>query len=102
MHVSDYGYSADLKKCQSTLYNYNESTCTSTNWMYESTKGQWTLIPNSTYDDAVFAIVDSGSAQANLVYSNNRSVRPVLYLNSDVGIVEEKETEEGLKYFVVE
>jgi hypothetical protein len=27
---------------------------------------------------------------------------PTLYLKSDVGIVEEKETSEGLKYFVVE
>ena len=31
-----------------------------------------------------------------------RGVRPVMYLKSGAGIIEEKETSEGLKYFVVE
>ena len=102
MYPSDYGYSADLSSCQTTLSSYDNSTCTTTNWMYDSNKWQWTLIPYSSYADTVCSVYPSG----NVNYGNQSNVaigvRPVLYLNSDVGIVEEKETSEGLKYFVVE
>ena len=32
-YVSDYGYAADLNQCKQTLANYDNSTCTSNNWM---------------------------------------------------------------------
>ena len=32
-YPSDYGYAADLGKCSQNLNNYNNSTCTSNNWM---------------------------------------------------------------------
>ena len=102
MYPSDYGYSADLSSCQTTLYEFNNSTCTTANWMHDLAKGQWTLIPNTSSTYRVFIVCSNGSVdsgyRANLAYG----IRPVLYLNSEVSIVEEKETSEGLKYFVVE
>ena len=32
-YASDYGYAADLSKCTKQLDSYNDSTCTSNNWM---------------------------------------------------------------------
>lgn len=32
-YASDYGYAADLSKCTKQLGSYNDSTCTSNNWM---------------------------------------------------------------------
>lgn len=97
MYPSDYGYSADLKECQTTL----NSKCTSTNWLHYSTKNQWTLTPYSSNMFIAFYVNLVGYVTNGRVYSTD-GVRPVLYLKSNVGIVEEKVTEEGLKYFVVE
>ena len=100
MYPSDYGYSANLKECQSTLYNYSLSTCKTTSWLSYSVN-QWTLIPFSSSASSVFYVVPSGYVSSRKA-SDVAFVRPVLYLNSNVGIVEERETSDGIKYFVVE
>lgn len=35
-YPSDYGYAADFRSCSNTLDYYDDSTCTSANWMYNS------------------------------------------------------------------
>ena len=101
MNPSDYGYSVDLSSCQSLLNNYGSKKCVDSSWIYNSTKHQWTLIPVTLYTDVVFNVLSLGRISNAYTYFNTFSVRPVLYLKSDVGVVEEKETSEGLKYLVV-
>ena len=102
MHLSDYGYGVDLNECQNVLGDYDASTCINTNWLYDSIKDQWTLtLVSSSGNHGVFIVYSDGISFSGIA-RDVFGVRPVLYLKSNVGIVEEKETEEGLKYFVVE
>ena len=85
MYPSDYGYATDFTKCSQTLYNYNNATCTSNNWLYNSAY-QWLLTPNSSdayYTWSVYAggYVGGGGS----VYEAN-VIRPVLNLNSELVI----------------
>ena len=53
-YPSDYGYAADLSKCQKQLNEYEDVTCTANNWMYNiyASSYGWLLFSstNSTYD----------------------------------------------------
>ena len=106
MYSNDYGYSSDLKVCKSQLSNYSNFECKSTNWMYDSSKNQWTLHYSTYYASSVFSVNLDGQLDDYIHASSHsthvNAVRPTMYLKSDVGIVEEKETSEGLKYLVVE
>jgi len=85
MYPSDYGYAADLSQCKQQLYNYNASTCTSNNWMFNS-DNQWLLTPSSSDADGVW-LVYSGGRVSGYVASYDDGVRPSFYLNSDASIV---------------
>jgi len=102
MYPSDYGYSVDLSSCQAMLSSYDTLTCIETNWMYDSEKYQWALTPHSWNNHQAFYATTKGIINYNSQVTTAYGVRPVLYLNSDVAIVEEKETNNGLKYFVVQ
>jgi len=102
MYPSDYGYSADISECQVILSSYLETACTTTNWMYDSTRYQWTLTPYSYDNHQAFYATTKGIIDYNSQVSTTYGVRPVMYLNSNISIIEEKETNEGLKYLVVE
>ena len=102
MNVSDYGYAADLSSCNQILTDYNHSTCKSTNWMYDSRNTQSTLNTYSSSSYAVFHVRPTGKVSRSTSTYETLSVRPVLYLKSDVSVGEEKETSGGLKYFAVE
>ena len=90
-YPSDYGYAADLSSCQKQLSSYDDSTCTSTNWMKSIFGYSWLLTPNSGY--AIYAsFVSSSCNVTNNIYRNFTSyafgVAPVLYLGSDQKIVD--------------
>ncbi len=84
-YPSDYGYAADLSKCTQTLVNYDNSTCKSNDWLFNSAF-QWTLTPNSSIAYYVFAVYSSGHLNSSYAYSSIYGVRPVLYLASDLAI----------------
>ena len=90
-YPSDYGYAADLNQCKDkTLYDYNNSTCTSNNWMKAiiTNNGNnygWLLTPNSSYSYYVWIVYSSGIVDGNLAYNAVGAV-PVLYLSSELGI----------------
>ena len=87
MYMSDYGYAADLNKCNKMLINYDDSSCTSNNWLYKSSTYFWVLSPNSSASDIVWGISSTGrSGSGGYVCSNTISVRPTLYLNSDIEV----------------
>ena len=85
MYPSDYGYAADLSKCTKRLHMYNDSTCKSNDWLFNSGDNQWTLTPSSSYGDSALEVGWTANvASTNAYYANG--VRPVLYLTSDIAM----------------
>ena len=89
-YPSDYGYAADLSSCQETTGLYDNSTCTSTNWMYHiitnsGSKAGILLTPYSASNSQVFIANLNGSLQVSFVFGAGVVV-PVLYLNSNQSI----------------
>ena len=83
MYPSDYGYAASPDAWAIDLYNYDNSTITSNNWMYMGLY-EWTITPTSSYSDAVFYVDNNGYLNSNGDASRGRSARPVFYLESNV------------------
>ena len=89
-YPSDYGYAADLGSCTVQLGSYNDSTCTSANWMKSifTSSYNWLLTPNSGSSYIAWTVGSSGA----VYYGSNRDtcgangVAPVLYLGSELGI----------------
>ena len=91
-YPSDYGYATDLNQCKDkTLYDYNNSTCTSNNWMKaiitnNGSNSGWLLTPYCSTSSNVWYVYPVGNVYFNYtVYSAFGGV-PVLYLSSELGI----------------
>ena len=85
MYPSDYGYAADLSQCTKQLSSYSDSTCTSNDWLFNSSY-QWTLTPRSGHAYNVFYVNSSGRLFNDYAFYSNAGVRPVLYLASDLAM----------------
>ena len=87
-YPSDYGYAADLGKCSQNLNNYNNSTCTSNNWMKAIVAPNygWLLTPRSGIASNVWYVYSSGEVYYNSYVYNAYGVAPVLFLNSDANV----------------
>ena len=87
-YPSDYGYAADLGKCSQNLNNYNNSTCTSNNWMKAIVAPNygWLLTPRSGIESNVWYVYSSGGVYYNSYVYNAYGVAPVLFLNSDANV----------------
>ena len=83
-YPSDYVYAADLNQCSQTLYNYDNSTCKSNDWMFNSAF-QWLLTPYSGNSYRVWYVDSSGYLSVYYAYYEG-GVRPVLFLCSELGI----------------
>ena len=84
MYLSDYGYAAS-EECTKTLYNYNDLTCKSNNWLFDKNY-QWVLFQNPYRRYTVYRVVPDGNYGNLNVYENLYNVRPTLYLTSSVKI----------------
>ena len=83
MYVSDYGFAAKPSAWTLTMGSYNNTTATSTNWMYLGSI-EWTITPLSSYSDSVLDLNYQGQIDAyNSAYDGYGS-RPVLYLKASV------------------
>ena len=92
-YPSDYGYAADFGQCTKQLSSYNDSTCTSNNWMKSIiTKNGgnwgWLLTPDSGAGFA-WGVYSSGgvsnfNSSAGTCYAYGAV--PVLYLGSELEI----------------
>ena len=80
-YPSDYGYATDLNQCSQTLYDYDNSTCKSNDWMFNSAN-QWLLTPHSGSSDSVWRAYSSGFVYYDNQANSEYGVRPVLFLNS--------------------
>ena len=86
MYPSDYAYAVDLSLCTKDGYHYDNSTCQSNDWLYLSSK-EWTIMPASSIAYDAFCVNSTGYVSNNNVFYT-RAARPVLYLKSDVTIIE--------------
>ena len=90
-YPSDYGYAADLGSCTQNLYNYDNSTCTSTNWMKNiiTNNGNnmgWLLIPDSGDSYVAWLVGRSRNVYHYFFTYSALGAAPVLYLGSEQGI----------------
>ena len=88
MYVSDYGYSVLASSCARTtnLFDYNTPSCAGQSWL-NKTGNEWTITQYSSDSRFVFILADYGRfSYADSNY--NISIRPVLYLKSNVYVVD--------------
>ena len=87
-YPSDYGYAVDLNKCSQTLVNYDNSTCTSNNWIKTiiAPNSGWLLTPDSSYSYNAWHVSPGGIIGGGSNTFSMYGVTPVLYLNYNVGI----------------
>ena len=83
-YPSDYGYATDLGKCSQTLYNYDDSICTSNNWMKSilAPNYGWLLTTSSSDSYITWLVGSRGFVGSGCTY-NTYGIVPVVYLNSD-------------------
>ena len=88
IYPSDYGYATDLTKCTKTVKYYNQDTnCTNNNWLF-SGNHTWTMMPSSAVISKEIIVKESGALDINLSAYNTYNVLPVVFLNSDIVIVD--------------
>ena len=85
MYVSDYGFAADPSAWTLTMGSYNNTTATSTNWMYMGLY-EWTFSRHADYSDTAFRVNNDGGVGYNIVY-NLPAVRPSFSLESSITYV---------------
>ena len=91
-YTSDYGYAADLNQCKDkTLYDYNNSTCTSNNWMKaiitnNGSNSGWLLTPYCSTSSNVWYVYPVGNVYFNYTVYSAFGAVPVLSLSSKLGI----------------
>ena len=85
-YVSDYGYAADFNSCTLKLDSYDNTSCTSTNWMKSIfSDTNWLLPPNSWRSNLMWVVTSSGVSTSYSVFSAY-DFAPVLYLESNANI----------------
>ena len=87
-YPSDYGYAADLGSCTVQLGSYDNSTCTSANWMKSifTSIYNWLLTPNSGSVNGPWYVDSPGYVDNFTSTYVAGGVAPVLYLGSELGI----------------
>ena len=88
-YPSDYGYATDLNQCKQTLYDYDNSTCTSNNWMKAIITNNGSdygglLNHNSSFSAYAWSVFSGGGVDDYGCYAIGGV--PVLYLSSELGI----------------
>ena len=85
MYVSDFGFAASNSYWTTKLYNYDNTTLRSNNWLYLGSS-EWTISRNSDYSDYVFHVYSDGVVARNTVFFSI-AVRPSFYLESSTSYV---------------
>ena len=91
-YPSDYGYAADLNQCKDkTLYDYDNRTCTSNNWMKaiitnNGSNAGWLLTPRSGSSSNAWYVNSGGFVSRYSIAYVAYGAVPVLSLSSELGI----------------
>ena len=98
MYPSDYGYATsggsttDRATCLAKeMYNWDNSDvsdCKNNDYLYKSGYYQWTLAPFSSDAYPVFRVNARGCVDGNSAYDTNNSVRPAVFLKSNISITD--------------
>lgn len=84
MYPSDYGYAAGSSCLSTALYQYYNNKCSG--YLYSGV-GEWLQAPTADSSNSVYFLDSTGFVDGwGVNVSNSYSVRPVLYLNSNVKI----------------
>ena len=83
MYVSDYGFAAEPSAWTLTMGNYNNTTATSTNWMYMGLY-EWTISRTAEYSNIAFFVYYFGYVNSGSVGNDTYAVRPSFSLLSSV------------------
>ena len=89
MYPSDYGYSVLSSSCARTmnLGSYNNATCAGQSWLYGQGY-EWTITPDASRSAFVFLLHNDGLLDRSGYASSGYSARPVLYLDSNVYVID--------------
>ena len=81
-YPSDYGYAADFRSCTQDLDNYNNSACTSKNWMKAIIAPNYGALINP-YSDVSYSIwrINQNGGVGYDVASTVYGITPVIYLD---------------------
>ena len=90
-YPSDYGYAVDFNSCNSNLIGYNFTSCTESNWMYNSMTANgilapWLLTPYSDNANYAWHVTSGGTVDDWGNVNVASSVYPVFYLDSELTI----------------
>ena len=87
LYPSDYGYASTDSLCRNSMSSQtnNVYNCQNNNWLLNGTY-QWTLSPRNINNISLFIFTNKGWV-ANTDASGSSSIRPTLYLKSDIVIV---------------
>ena len=86
MYVSDYGFAAEPSAWTLTMGNYNNTTATSTNWMYMGLY-EWTISRCADFSYNAFRVGSDGYVNIDHGVGNYRAVRPSFSLESSITYV---------------
>ena len=84
MYASDYGYAVS-DECTSNLYDYNNTTCKTNNWLFKSIN-EWLLPQYATFSSYALYVYSGGNVYNYVVNRSQNGARPVLYLKSNIKI----------------
>ena len=97
MYPSDYGYATsggsttDRNAClNKELYKWDSSDfsdCKNNDWIFNSSS-QWTITPHTSFSFRVFYVSSAVCLRSNLVTNARYGVRPVVFLKSNIKIVD--------------
>ena len=82
IYPSDYVFASIDESCSQDLFS---STCKNNNWLFKGV-WYWTISPNSSNTNGVFNVAGGGYLYCNSALSRG-SIRPSVYLKSDIKIV---------------
>ena len=100
IYPSDYGYASTDASCRQNLraglkYTFGGTpTCKNNNWLFKGV-WYWTISPNSSITYHVFAVHSDGNLDNNNALYR-QSVRPSVYLKSDIKIVSGSGTKDDM------
>ena len=94
MNVTDILKTTTDSGCVSLKVGYNsgnKSICSNSNWMWTKSGYEWTISPYSETSGSIWTVYSNGfiGGGTTSIDSNNNSVRPVLYLDSNIKLTGE-------------
>ena len=87
MYPSDYGYASSGCRNAENLYNYRNTICRSTNWLYINNV-EWILTPAKTMYSYYVHFISRDGYVGHYDARDILALRPVTYLLSSVKITE--------------